>query len=114
MGLKVCSTIGCPTLTSGTKCDECRRKARARRGTTTEQGLGWAHQKRKRELLPDAIGTLCPLGCGELMLEGQALDLDHSTPRVLNRAAHGDRIVHARCNRAAGARLGHELRRGST
>jgi hypothetical protein len=35
------------------------------------------------------------------MLEDQALDLDHTVPLALG-GRHGDRIVHARCNRSVG------------
>jgi hypothetical protein len=66
----------------------------------------------RRKLLPLAIGTLCPM-CGRVMLEGQALDLDHSVPQRfagLGRS-HGDRIVHRSCNRRGGARITAWLRR---
>jgi hypothetical protein len=33
------------------------------------------------------------------MLQGQALDLGHSTPLRVDRNAIGDRIEHASCNR---------------
>lgn len=60
-------------------------------------------------LLPYAYGTYCPL-CGQVMVQGQALDLDHSTPVVLGGDGAGDRIAHASCNRSAGATLGNQLR----
>lgn len=54
-------------------------------------------------MLPFADGTACML-CGEVMVQGQALDLDHSTPRALDPGSVGDRIVHASCNRSVGGR----------
>lgn len=52
-------------------------------------------------MLPAAIGELCPL-CGKVMLEGQALDLHHSTSPLLDPLSVGDAIAHASCNRRAG------------
>ena|ERR1700754_1486669 len=81
--------------------------------TTTQRGYGNTHQARRKALLPSAYGTACPY-CGDPMLPGQALDLDHTTPLVLG-GVQGDRIAHASCNRSAGARLGNLLRsRGIT
>ena len=68
------------------------------------QKLGWSHQKRRRDLLPLAYGKECPL-CGCVMLEGMALELDHVVPRAMGGMDGPVRITHARCNRAAGARL---------
>lgn len=36
--LKVCSTVGCPTLTAVGRCDACRAKAEQARGTRTQRG----------------------------------------------------------------------------
>jgi hypothetical protein len=66
--------------------------------STTERGHGWAHQQRRAQLLPLAIGTSCPL-CGDLMLPGQRLDLHHPTPLIDDPASIGTLVVHARCNR---------------
>lgn len=67
------------------------------------------HQRRRAELLPAAYGTRCPL-CPHLMLRGQALDLDHSTPLAVDPTSKGDRIVHATCNRSVGGRLARTAR----
>jgi 5-methylcytosine-specific restriction endonuclease McrA len=84
-----------------------------RKRTTTEQGLGWEHQQRRRALLPLAYGKVCPGGCGRVMTADMKLDLDHSVPRALG-GKHGDRIVCSSCNRSAGARLGNRLRKAVT
>jgi hypothetical protein len=72
--------------------------------TTSQRGYGHAHQQRRRILIPLAWFTDCP-ACGETMLPEQALDLDHSVPLIENSASLGDRVLHARCNRGAGASM---------
>lgn len=69
---------------------------------------GYQHQKRRAALLARAYGQPCPL-CGNVMLPGQRLHLDHSLPLALG-GSTGDRITHGRCNERAGARLGNRLR----
>jgi hypothetical protein len=94
-------------------CSEPCRPARRRhypKRPTAERGYDNAHQKRRRELLPKAYGKPCEL-CGVVMLKDDKLDLDHSTPLALG-GKKGDRIVHAFCNRSAGARLGRQIRLG--
>jgi hypothetical protein len=44
------------------------------------------------------------------MLAGQPLDLDHVQPRVMGGTGGPVRMVHRRCNRRAGARLGNRIR----
>lgn len=56
------------------------------------------HRAIRRALLPYAYGQLCHL-CGQPMLPGQALDLDH---RPDGRGYRG--LAHSRCNRADGGR----------
>jgi hypothetical protein len=79
-------------------------------------GLDYQHQKLRRYLLPRAYGQPCPLCWGRpwqygdgLMWPWQKLDLDHAVPRALG-GQGPRRIVHARCNRRAGAILGNRLR----
>ncbi len=77
------------------------------RGSTTERGLGSAHQKERKRLLPLAHYTACEL-CGQTMWPEQALDLDHVVPRVFGGVTGepgSGRIVHAYCNRAEGPRI---------
>ncbi len=83
-----------------------------RPGGTTARGYGSGHRRLRAQLLPLAIGTACPM-CGQVMGRDQPLDLDHTTPQALG-GGPGRRIVHARCNRQAGARLGNQLRRATT
>jgi hypothetical protein len=59
----------------------------------------WSHQKRRLRELPLAYGKAC-IYCGLVMLQWMKLDWDHSTAR----------IVHASCNRRAGAKFGNHLR----
>ena len=66
--------------------------------TTTQRGYGSKHQALRKQLLPKAYGTPCP-HCGEPMLEGQKLDLDHTEDRAGYRG-----FSHSSCNRAAGTR----------
>lgn len=77
--------------------------------TTAERGLGGDHQRERRRLLPLAYGRPCPR-CGELMLKGQFLDLDHVVSRCMGGIGGPRVIAHRRCNRSAGAKLGNRLR----
>lgn len=49
--LRVCSTPGCPVLVpQGTgRCDDCRAKADAARGSSTSRGYGHKHRTRFRD-----------------------------------------------------------------
>jgi hypothetical protein len=77
--------------------------------SSTARGYTSRHRATRRRLLPHAYGKPCPL-CGELMLKGQALDLDHSVP-LIEGGTKGDRITHASCNRSAGGHLAAQRRR---
>lgn len=105
---KVCPECGDEFLTvRRIYCtDECWRRVRYRRGSggaprlsATRRGYGREHQKLRAELLPHAYDTPCCL-CGELMLLGQKLHLDHTEDRSDYRG-----FAHAECNiRDAAAR----------
>lgn len=87
-----------------------------RRRTTTEQGLGADHQRRRRET-PVPFGMPCPFfgvdpKCPGLLLPGQRLQFDHATPRAFGGDGTDSRWAHGRCNEAAGARLRNARRRG--
>ena len=93
---------------------------RRRRRSTTEAGLGYEHQKIGRDLRAMfRDGDLCPFArtgqCkypGGRMYSHQALQVDDFPPRALGGGAPEDkRLAHARCNEAAGGRLGGLLRR---
>lgn len=43
--LTVCNTHGCPTLVPRGRCDECKRKAEAQRGTASQRGYGSRHRR---------------------------------------------------------------------
>lgn len=47
-GLTVCTTTGCPELTSGGRCATCRRNAEQERGTAAQRGYGHEHRERFR------------------------------------------------------------------
>jgi len=69
-------------------------------------GLGAEHDRTRKALEPLAYGKRCPYyglvpTCPGVMRRGQALDLDHSTPRSLG-GTRGDRMAHASCNRSWG------------
>jgi hypothetical protein len=67
-------------------CPECRSARR----------YGWTHQKTRRDTIAMAYGMRCAR-CGEIMYEGQPLDLDHMDDGTYS-------YSHAHCNRSAGAR----------
>jgi hypothetical protein len=90
--------------------DDCHRRWRNRRGSgakkdTLARGYGPEHQRLRRELLPHAYDTPCCL-CGDLMLVGQKLHLDHTEDRTDYRG-----FAHAECNVREGARRGAEALR---
>ena len=68
---------------------------------------GWHHDKLRAQLLPYAYGTLCHF-CRKPMLQGQALDLDHTDDRTSYRG-----MTHSRCNRADGARKTNAIKRSN-
>jgi 5-methylcytosine-specific restriction protein A len=58
--LRVCSTPGCPELTTGGRCDECKRKAEQQRGTAAARGYGKRHRAWRRAVLRrDTICVRC-------------------------------------------------------
>lgn len=65
--------------------------------TTTDKGLGWAHQKRRAALLRCLIdGELC-WWCGKPMHKWQRLAADHSIARARGGRV-ADRLLHEKCN----------------
>ena len=84
--------------------DGCLRRAYNARGSggRSRQSRGYdaAHYRLRRALLPLAWGSPCSL-CGEVMLEGDDVHLDHTEDRSGYRG-----FSHARCNVLDGARRG--------
>lgn len=64
-----------------------------------------AHRRLRKQLLPDALGTPCPL-CRVIM--DKTAQLDHIVPRAQGGTSTRDnvRIICARCNHARGSHLG--------
>lgn len=89
---KPCIVCGRPGTTTG-RCPAHQAKA-----GTTARGYGTDHQRERRRQLAAAIGQPCCL-CGEPMLAGQALALDHTPDRTAYRG-----MAHATCNSRDGAR----------
>ncbi|WP_018658470.1 hypothetical protein [Actinomadura flavalba] len=67
-------------------------------GSTHARGYGHAHRQLREQLLPQAYGQPCTR-CGEVLVEGEELDLDHTDDRG---AYNG--FAHRSCNRRAGGR----------
>ena len=82
------------------------------RGTTTQRGLGHAHEvDRRHKMAALQDGEPCPY-CGRGMFRGQALELDHYPGRAFG-GPQLTRLAHAHCNRSAGARMGDSLTCGN-
>jgi hypothetical protein len=60
---KVCSTPGCPAIIPAGqgRCEECKRKAEAERGTSTQRGYGGAGHKAFRQAVL-ARDPICMMG----------------------------------------------------
>lgn len=72
----------------------------------SDRGYGREHQELRARLLPHAYGQPCTR-CGREMVEGQALDLDHTDDRTGYAG-----FAHAFCNRQAGGRRGRAAQLG--
>jgi hypothetical protein len=69
-----------------------------------DRGYDYAYVKLRKALLPKAYGTPC-VRCGEVMLPGQKLHLDHDDyDRTILRG-----FAHAMCNIRAAARKGRAI-----
>lgn len=98
MALKVCAEPGCHVLGSKPRCQEHTRAKDRARGTSAERGYGAKHRRLSERERENAIGETCHF-CGEPMLEGQALALDHTEDRTGYRG-----VAHLSCNAADGGR----------
>jgi hypothetical protein len=89
--------------------------------TTTQRGLGYAHQKRKRELVAelkdgDPCARCLARGIYHPMYRAWAksLECDDFPPRVIARAMGIEpekQLSWARCNRSAGGILGNQIKK---
>jgi hypothetical protein len=78
--------------------------------TTTQRGLGYDHQRTRRERLAQLRdGDPCPR-CGGPMFRSQHLDLDHLPGRVFG-GPQVKLLAHRSCNRRAGAAMREAKRR---
>ena len=60
--MRVCSTPGCPNLTTKSgRCDTCQAQADARRGTPAQRGYGTPHRRRFRPQVLARADYLCEL-----------------------------------------------------
>lgn len=105
----ICSRCG--RVRDASPCAACKpavqRQRDARRGTTTERGLGWAHQQQRAHLIAQAeqAGPLthCPT-CGDQLSARNPITAEHTTAR-----AHGGQLADdlecRRCNSSKGATI---------
>jgi len=92
-----CPCLGCGVpVMAASRCPNCA----PRKAKTAARGYGAAHQAKRAKLLAAAYGQPCAR-CGRPMLQGQALDLDHSDDRTGYAG-----FSHRRCNEQAGGRKG--------
>lgn len=107
----ICCVPGCPDFTEPGKsrCDEHEAEQQQRRGTTTQQGLGWQHQQHRRRLIQAALGTWCP-DCPPdrptLMIDPKQMVADHSTQ---DRTQPADRVHCRPCSDSQGGKLSHQV-----
>jgi hypothetical protein len=78
------------------RCSICRASDR----------YGVEHERLRAELLPDAVGSICPR-CGEPIEAGQAVDLGHVDGGAPDEYQG---LEHAACNRRAAAVRGNQAR----
>lgn len=72
----------------------------------------YAHKQARINAIRNLVdGTRCPR-CRRGMFRRQKLDLDHVIPVVMGGSGGPTRLMHAYCNRSAGAALRRVVRRG--
>ena len=88
--MKVCASVGCPTLVKRDACRglcaECARKRDRERGTTTERGYGHEHQQ-ARAWWQGRIDSGVVITCWRChkRITGRRWHLDHDTDRTTYR-----------------------------
>jgi hypothetical protein len=70
---------------------------------------GWQHQKLRRALLQNAVGSLC-VRCGKPIAAGDLVELDHKDGGAWNEYKG---LAHRHCNRRAGALFMQEQRQAA-
>jgi hypothetical protein len=106
--LHVCSTPGCPELTTARRCEQHRAQAERARGTRQQRGYDAQHDALRRAWAPKVQrgGVHCHakqcLMPTRLILLGQPWDLGHTDDRT---AWTGPE--HQPCNRSAGGKAAH-------
>lgn len=100
--------LDCRKLTDkGSRCPECQatlmQKVNAKRGTTTQRGLGWAHQKRAAEVL---AGVECCPRCGREPTPDNPLTAHHSQARARGGGDSPLVPLCRKCNSEIGDRTG--------
>lgn len=107
---KHCGKPGCTqTVVGVTYCVEHEAEQQARmalrRGGPRQRGYDAKHDREAKAAKAKAIRerALCPR-CGQPILRGQLLDFGHTVARSIDPTARANRVEHAHCNRAAGAR----------
>jgi hypothetical protein len=80
-----------------------------------DRGYGYAYQKLRKALLPSAYGTPC-VRCGQPMLEGQKLHLDHddNDRTKLKGFAYSDCNIRAAAKKARAAQLAAKMAKTRT
>lgn len=94
---RVCTTPGCPTLTTGTRCPAHQADHERARGTRQQRGYDALHDRMRKAWAPKvAAGTIRCTRCQQPIDPATPWDLGHTDDR---RAWTGPE--HAVCNRVA-------------
>ena len=99
--------LSCGKLSQNSRCEPCRlayqRARENRRGTITERGLGWEHQKARKAIL-DKVGpiTACP-HCDAPIDASNPITGEHGIPRV-DGGTEVTELICRLCNSASGGR----------
>ena len=104
--------LGCGTPVRGaSRCPACQAAREAKRGTTTQRGLGYAHRKRVKTELGgvdrcqcQGCGACGTRGCGRPFTKDNPKTGDHVTPRSRGGASGPLQALCRRCNSSKGAR----------
>ena len=93
--LSVCSRPGCPNLSTGGRCRECRRDADARRPTAHQRGYDHRWVRTRAIFLADHPVCEDPAGCTDL-----ATDVHHVDGKgPLGPRGHDPANLRALCHR---------------